>query len=317
VRDERPAAAEAIPAKTAQKTKAVIIAAVIAAVVVAVAAVAVYLDQVAPFRRTVLVVDERSISMRYFLKRIRMSGKSPMEALQTLTSEQIIKVVAPEPPYNIQASQEDVERFLKELAGGSLSEADFREWYRQGLDESGLSDSEFRDLTRTNLLTVRLSEYLAQRLPTVAEQVHLYAIPVGQAADAAKVKERLDAGETFETLARELSGGELGWFPREALAPQLALVAFDELRVGETSGPLSARDQMVLIKVAERAPARTIEEQSLTQMKARVLDEWIKNEYQYHKVEFHGFHGGYDSKTDAWVRWQIERTKSLGSGGQR
>ncbi len=126
--------------------------------------------------------------------------------LQTLTSEAIIKQAAPKPPYNIAIHEQDIDQFLKGLARGksdTITESDFKEWYRQQLNESRLSDPEFRDMASTNLLTLRLTEYLAER----------------------------------------------------------------------------------------------------------VLDEWLKEEQQYHKVEFHGFNNGYDTETDAWAKWQLQRMK--------
>ena len=61
--------------------------------------------------------------------------------------------------------------------------------------------------------------------------------------------------------------------------------------------------------ISEKAAAREIDEGSLQMIKARSLDEWLNEEKQYHKVEFHGFKNGYDSETDAWVQWQLQRMK--------
>ena len=162
-----------------------------------------------------------------------------------------------------------------------------------------------------------MTEYLPQRMPTVAEQVRLLMIPVSEASIAGAIRERLKAGESFSALARELStdpqlrdsGGDAGWFPRAALAPQFADAAFDELQVGELSAPLSTGDQSVVLMVAERAAAREIEAASRERIKARVLDDWVREEARHQRVEFHGFRNGYDSETDAWVRWQLQRRK--------
>jgi parvulin-like peptidyl-prolyl isomerase len=159
----------------------------------------------------------------------------------------------------------------------------------------------------------------------VAEQVRLLIIPLKESADAGAIKERLKAGESFEALARELSsdpqlrdsGGELGWFPRAALTPQFAQAAFDELDVGEASEPIAMGDQTVVIMVAERAAARQVDGASLARLKARALDEWVNAEYQHTKVEFHGFRNGYDSQTDAWVKWQLQKMTKVSPGGER
>ena len=308
-------------AESKAKFRTIILAVIAVLIIGGIAGVAIYIDRVAPFRTTVLVVGDRSINMRYFLKRVRISGREPMALFQTLIREEIIKQVAPNPPYNIDISEEETDQFLKGIARGesdTISENDFKEWYRQQLNETRLSKAEFRDLARTNLLTLRLTEYLTEKVPTVAEQIHLHMIPVQEFEVVNKIKERLDAGADFATLAREVSsdpklkerGGDFGWFPRGALSPEIARAAFDELDVNEASEPLYLDDRtFVVIMISEKTAAREIDDEPLQMIKVRALDEWLKEENQYHKVEFHGFKNGYDSETDAWVQWQLQRMK--------
>ena len=299
------------------------VALAVAAVVIVCAAVgvAVYLDRGAPLRTTVLVVDGSSVRMGAFLKRVRVSGGEPLSALQRLVGEEIIKLVAPHPPYNISVSARDIDQFLREIARGegeSITESEFKEWYRQQLNESRFSSSEFRDLARTNLLSQRLHLYLAERMPTVAEQVHLLMITLDSQAEAEKAKKRLDSGGDFRALAAELSSddqlrqkkGDLGWVPRGVLAEALAAAAFDELAVGQVSAPLFLDEKrVVLLMVAEKASARELDEDARLRLRAAALDAWLRQEYERHKIEYRGFGGGYDSKTDAWVKWQLERMK--------
>jgi peptidyl-prolyl cis-trans isomerase C len=68
---------------------------------------------------------------------------------------------------------------------------------------------------------------------TSVEQVHIRLILLGNEADAAKALARLQAGEDFATVAREMSldpssaqGGDLGFLRREQLRPDIADVAF-------------------------------------------------------------------------------------------
>ena len=37
-----------------------------------------------------------------------------------------------------------------------------------------------------------------------------------------------------------------------------------------------------------------------------MLEDWFTAEFGRHEVRYHGFHNGYDSETDAWVRQQLE-----------
>jgi parvulin-like peptidyl-prolyl isomerase len=311
--------------KTGARTTLIAVAVVV--VVGAVAGAAIYRERVAPFRTTVLVVDDTSISMRYFLKRASLSRAEPVAMLETLMREQLIRHASPEPPYSIDVSEQDVGQFLREIARGesaTIAESEFTEWYRQQLNESRLSDAEFRDLAKTNLLARRLSEYLSERVATVAEQVHLHVIAVKDAAAVTIVVERLGRGEEFGAVARAMSsdagsrdrGGDVGWKPRGALAPVLSQAAFDELEIGQASGPLYLDDQsLVVLMVSEKVPAREIDQESLRTIKATVLDDWLTKEQPRHRVEIHGFRNGYDAETDAWVRWQLERMRGRSQAG--
>ncbi len=302
-----------------RRTRILAITAVVVVIVSAIAGTAIYREQIAPFRTTVLIVNDTLIDMRYLVKRVRMSGREPLAVLQLLAFEEIIKQVAPKPPYRIGVSEADVDRTIRQSARGenqSITDDEYAEWYRQRLNEFRLSDTEFRDLTRESMLRARLTAYLVERTPTVVEQTHLYAITLGSLDDAKEVKARVDAGEDFFELARELNsdeglkekGGELGWFARGALAPNLGRIAFDNLDVGEVSDPLRfGGETFAIFMVSERDPAREIDEASLAIIRGRALDEWLAAEFKNQHVEYHGFNNGFDSETDAWIRWQAEK----------
>jgi PPIC-type PPIASE domain len=305
-------------AKGRRRRRAFIAGAAIAILIFALVGGAIWQQRFAPFRTTVLIVDDSSIAMGYFLKRILMLRQEPLSVLRTLAFEEIVKQVAPTAPYHIQVSDAEVERHLRDMAGGSkglISDAEFAEWYRQQLNESRLSDAEFRDLAHTRLLSLRLQAYLEERIPTVAEQVHLHAIVQETVEHARSVKAKLDAGEAFSPLARALStdatlrasGGDLGWYPRTALAPELAALAFDQLQIGEYSDLVQFGDQRVAIfMVSERAAAREVDADALAAMREDVLENWFNAEFGRHKVQYHGFDNGYDSETDTWIRRQLK-----------
>jgi parvulin-like peptidyl-prolyl isomerase len=240
--------------------------------------------------------------------------------LPQLAIEEMVKLVAPQPPYRITVSDADIDAALASMAvggAGEPTENEFSEWFRQQLNESGLGDAEYRELVRVRLLARALSDHLAARVPTVAEQVRLQLIMQTTLSDANAARARLASGEDFASLATELnadeklkaSAGELGWFPRAALASALARTAFDELQVGEVSGavPVGA-NRFAIVKVAERRDAMPIDETVLQSVKSRALDAWAAQELKRHRVEYRGFDGGYNSETDAWVMRQLGHT---------
>lgn len=299
----------------------IIIAVIVAFVILAVAGVAIYVDQVAPFRVTVISVNDASIRMRTFLRRTYLGGEEPMSMLQTLSNEEIIRQVAPAPPYNIQVTEDLIDEALRASAQGDgepLSDNDYKAWYRDQVNESRMSDREFRDFVEVRLIMQQLNAYLAERVPTVSEQVRLNMILVDGLDTARVVKSRIEAGEDFASVAREVSidsqlredGGDLGWQARDSLTTNISRIAFDELAVNEVSDPLNIEEEIfALLMVSERAAAREMNDETRRRVQSSALEMWLREEQKNHDIEFHGFSGPYDSVTDAWVRWQLQRMK--------
>lgn len=290
----------------------------IAALVIAAMAVTIglfyYQEYVAPFQRIIITVDDTSITMDQFLKRTRLAGASPMSMLEVLTREQVIKLEAPK--YGITISPEDMDQELMAIALGeseTISDSEFKEWYRQQLNETRLSDSEYREIVTNSLLAARLQEYLGERTPTVAAQIHLHAIILDTYENAEKVRTRWEEGEDFADLAREVSldegsrekGGDLGWVPRGIF--RFDYIVFN-LDLGEVSDPIPSEpfpeedESYFLFMVSEKADVRELDEASLQMLKANVLETWFPQVMQLHEITYN-----FNSEIDAWLNWQLSK----------
>ena len=308
------------------RTRILLIAAVVVVVVGAIAGIGIYTERVAPFRTVVVRVDDDvEVRLGYFVKRAATSGVPSLQLLNTIAREEVMLKAAGQPPYDIEIGDEDLDAYIRSVPQGDgerLTDAEFDEWWRQQLNESGFSAEELRDIMQRNLTANLMRDYLGERVETVAEQVLLQLIlsPDAQSAQAAVV--RLDAGESFTALAQELNPAELntprsewGWFPREGLPSGFDRMAFDQLAVGEHSPVMPLPPEAgqaptyAIIRVADRVAAREIDAAALAGMRARALDTWLAEEMGRREVSFHGFNNGYDSETDAWVSWQIQRNK--------
>lgn len=99
---------------------------------------------------------------------------------------------------------------------------------------------------------------------TTAPEVHLAYIVVPE-ADAQGILERLQAGESFEALAREVSldpvsaqhGGRIGWIKPGQILPEVEERAF-ALEPGRLEGPITTAAGSFLVKVLERKEPRVI-----------------------------------------------------------
>ena len=312
----------------------IIIASGIILIILIAVLVGLYMNS-ARFRTTIIRVDDTSIRMDYFLKRTWLAGADAISMLNVLTSEQVIKLEAAQ--FGIEVSPEEIDQELRNtFRGGSetISESEFNEWYRQQLNETELSDAEFKEVIRVNLLTTRLNEYLAEREPTVTEQVHLHAIRVTTPEEAIETRVRWEAGEDFADLARELSidpqaqetGGDLGWLPPGVMNSLFDYVAFDlasgnvSVPIPTASGPTEEGD-FYLFMVSEKADARVIDEDALQVLRATALDRWLPKATTLHQISWHGFNkridpetntlvNHFDSETNAWVNWQLSKKQA-------
>jgi len=286
-----------------------------------------YQTYVAPFNRTIITIDNVQISVRYFLERARLAGADPLEMLQSLTNELVIKLAAPQ--YGIQVTEADIDKELRSMAGGTdnISDLEFKEWYRQTLNESKVSDAQYREMLHYSLLANRLQTYLADHTPTVMAQVHLHDIVVGTYEDATKAADRLKAGEDFATVAKDMSldsatkenGGDAGWMPPVILGNYES--AISALEVNQPSDPLayyssssssssgsSAPAAYYIFMVSEKEDARTLDDNNLEILKAQALSLWLPEEIARHDVKYN-----FTSEIYAWLTWQLEKDKPASS----
>ncbi|MCS7214848.1 MAG: peptidyl-prolyl cis-trans isomerase [Thermodesulfovibrio sp.] len=131
-------------------------------------------------------------------------------------------------------------------------------------------------------------------------EVRLSQIVVKNEDEAKKVYERIDKGEEFSKIAKELSrdertkasGGDIGFFKKGQLNPQIENVAF-ALKKGQVSMPLSYKGELYIFKLTDvkgtAVDFEQIKTQLIEQLKAKKQQEWF-NSYidelkRKHKVE--------------------------------
>ena len=122
-----------------------------------------------------------------------------------------------------------------------------------------------------------------------ATEAQVQAILLGSQPEAADVKARLEAGEDFATLAKELSqhegskgnGGELGMVKKGDMSPAVDEYIFNpEVKSGALSDPIrdetaSTKGGYWLIKVVDRENDRLLEAADRDSLKAKAFYEWV------------------------------------------
>ena len=302
-----------------------IVVSAIIVLVVGLVGVAYYQQYVAPFRRTIITIDGVRTSMGAFLARARSSGSGGLGTLQAMTNEQLIKFGAER--YGITVTRDDVDRELRTAAAGgdniTINDAEFREWYRQLLNENKTSDSKYRDTVANGLLSTKLQAYLAGQIPAQLEHAHVFGIFASTYDEILKAKDRITAGESFGAVAGEVSideatkvnGGELAWIPKGVLV----MTNMDpfSLNVGEVSNPLAIPSDdpntppsvYYIIQVTEQ-DTRDVDPGYLPEIQNTRFQEWLAEETKQHEVKWN-----YNSEIDAWVQYQLTKGQPKSTTG--
>ena len=118
------------------------------------------------------------------------------------------------------------------------------------------------------------------------KEVRARHILLASEADAKEAKKKLDAGKSFEEVAKEMSkdpgsaakGGDLGFFTKDKMVPEFANAAF-AMKKGEVSGPVKSNFGFHIIKVEDsrKVPAPTLAEVK-DQLKGKLQEKKL-NDY--------------------------------------
>lgn len=131
-------------------------------------------------------------------------------------------------------------------------------------------------------------------------EVRLSQIVVKNEEEAKKVYEKVDKGEDFSKIAKELSkddktkgiGGDMGFFKKGQLDPQIENLAFS-LKKGQVSMPLNRKDGLYIFKVTDIKGTpiefEQVKQQLTEELKAKKQQDWfnsyIEDLKKKHKVE--------------------------------
>lgn len=338
-----------------RRTNSIITASAILAFIIIIAGGGWYWVYQVPLKAPIIKVNDQTISIMYVLNLSLMNSSSPtdtMSMIQSVIDNCIVEQVASQPPYNIKISEADVDKGLRAEANSyyygtdtstasttttttttakTVTDAEFNEWYRQQLNKSQLSSSQFRDLEKVSLIEAQLETYLEARAPTTSDQVHIYDIVAPDLTTAQDIQTRINNGEDFQTIAKEQSqdsdtaakGGDMGWIPLSSLDSSLSTTA-QNLPIGQVSAPVqtstdaqaaqsssdgSNTEPYYLLMVKEKSTGREIDPQYVSYLSANLLQDWLTKESGIQKIKLlgKGAAGGYDSETSAFLQYEIQK----------
>jgi PPIC-type PPIASE domain len=327
-RKAKEAVRAAPPQKKPSKTRfALVITAIVLFVAIA-AGLFYYFAGVRPYQRIILSVGEGNIKTGYFLKRVAASSNSDaQDTLNNLTSELIIRQVALDfgiPP----ATEAEIDSFLREQARGTnetITDEEFDTWFKDQLKNTGLTAEEYREIVADSILADGILEIVSANVSSTVPQLHLWVISLDSNDTAVSVKSRIDGGEDFATVAKEVSldettkvsGGDLGWLPTELLSTDLSSFV-DVLDIEKCSEPFPFVTQSsstetttnyLLFMVSEKSSAKEVTDDQLASLKSKTMNDWIEAQKASTEIVFHGLHGSttLDSETLSWIDYQVQK----------
>jgi foldase protein PrsA len=176
-------------------------------------------------------------------------------------------------------SEEELEAQVEADIAAGGGQAAFDEW----LQSTGQTRDDYREMLRQSMISQRVWEIIAADVSATAEQVHVRIIVVATEEEARQVLALLQAGGDFVALARERSldvatkdnGGDLGWFPRGLVAPELENAAF-ALQAGAISEPISVGEGFHILQVVEREAARPLDPDMQLLLQQGRFDQWLE-----------------------------------------
>ncbi|HET6597849.1 MAG TPA: peptidylprolyl isomerase [Anaerolineales bacterium] len=176
-------------------------------------------------------------------------------------------------PYTLEGYQNDYEEMIKSFGTYNVSERTIRSIYE------------------IELLRKKLREDITKDIPQTEEQVLARHILVDTEEEANAAYERLQNGEDFATVAKELSkdtgsaarGGELDWQPRSFFVKEFADAAFSQ-EIGEIGKPVKTEFGYHIIQVVAREQL-PLSASQYEQVKDTAFNDWLTAEKEAATIE--------------------------------
>ena len=224
-----------------------------------------YDENVGKPNKTVLQVDGQDYSLEYFTERIipfatenpRLSRGFLEPALLTKLEEEAVTIAEAE-RRGVDTGDEAVTQFIADELGVAPGGAGtpFDTLYRQRLRETGLSNSDYRRLSRAALAESVLLEQITEELGDSGPKIEMRVIVLGTEADANEAIERIEDGEDMGTIAQTDSAdiqsrqqdGLLPLTPPE-LFPESVRNAMEDQEPETLLGPVLVQTQWWVFRV--------------------------------------------------------------------
>jgi hypothetical protein len=163
----------------------------------------------------------------------------------------------------------------------------FQQAYKQFLTTRGVSDKEYRDYVREQVMYEVLFKDFLKDVPATLDQVQLRYLRVNTEGQANELAQRLEDGAAFETLKEEIeldeenpgSGSDLKWYTKETLEQEMGSdIASQAFGLG--TGLFVQESQMYYVIDVVEHHQREVEGTLADQLANIAMLDWIETEQE-------------------------------------
>lgn len=263
--------------------------ALVVLVIVGLTGLGLYLAGRGPADAVALEVGGARFTTEYVMHRMRMlvaegNQLPPNIALgltiQNIADEEIMRQRAS--TMGVATTSEELEQEISQQVGIPLTDKTaYLIAYQQELRKTRLPEQQYNRMIEARVLERKLQAKFRQEAPPMVDQVQVRLILVRTPEEAQSVLRRLEDGEDFADLARELSqdflskgrGGQREWIARGLMGDAFDAAVF-ALEPGQRSGPISTDQGVSIVEVQDKATNRELTEEQRNSLGDRAFTQW-------------------------------------------
>jgi len=235
-----------------------------------------------------ILLSEYQSELQRYQASIQEAGETYDEAaasqavMDELVNQALLAEAAQQQGYSVDdtALQTRLDTLTQEIGGSDKMQG----W----MSANYYTDETFRAALKRDMQATWMKQQILAEAGTTAEQVHARQILVTSQEEADAVMAQLAAGASFDDLAYEydeLTGGELGWFPRGYLLQPAVEDAAFSLEPGSYSGIINTSYGYQIIEVIEKDTQHALSPDALQFIQRKALNNWLEQQRGQASIE--------------------------------
>ena len=234
-----------------------------------------------------LRVADRELTVEQYTERANLlvqqfGSADPRIVLPTLSRELIQESLLLQfaDERSVTASEDEVRAQIASRLGIEADDPNFDARLEEELTRTGLSEEQYTDLARGDVLAVSMLASFQSEVPDSLPSVNYRQIELEDQATADDLVAQLDEGADFATLAAQspdtvsaAAGGERGWVPEGVLDGPAESVLFS-LEVNEITTFLS-NSAVFIYEVLEKSDSQEVADEHRTALGGAAFREWL------------------------------------------